>query len=97
MGFQIVHRLFDFLKVSESTFQFCLARPIAPLLVAKVEVIHQQVGQRGFFRLFQSVQKKLLLFIQVCNPALQPTDGAADGDRMEIAFNKLVEIPAVFC
>ena len=79
MGFQIVHRLFDFLKVSDSAFQFCLARPIAPLLVAKVEVIHQQVGQRGFFRLFQSVQKKLLLFVQVCDPALQPTNCTADG------------------
>ena len=79
MGFQIVHRPFDFLKVPDSAFQFCLARPIAALLVAEVEVVHQQVGQRGFFRLFQSVQKKLLLFVQVCDPALQTTDGAADG------------------
>jgi len=79
MGFQVVHSPFDFLKVPDSAFQFCLARPIATLFGAEVEVIHQQVGQRGFFRLFQSVQKKLLLFVQVCDPALQPTDGAADG------------------
>ena len=56
-----------------------LARPIAALLIAEIEVVHQQVGQRWFFRLFQSVQKKLLLFIQVCDPALQPPDGVADG------------------
>ena len=79
MGFQVVHRLPNLLKVSDSAFQFCLARPIAPLLVAKVEVIHQQVGQRGFFRLFQSVQKKLLLFVQVCDPALQPESPAPAG------------------
>ena len=79
MGFQIVHRPFDFLKVPDSAFQFCLARPITALLVAKVEVVHQQVGQHGFLPLFQSVQKKLLLFVQVCNPALQTTDGATDG------------------
>ena len=79
MGFQIVHRPFDFLKVPDSAFQFCLARPIAALLVAEVEVVHQQIGQRGLLRLFQSVQKKLLLLIQVCDPALQPTDGTADG------------------
>ena len=79
MGFQIVHRPFNFLKVSDSAFQFCLARPIVALLVAEVEVVHQQIRKRGFFCLFQSVQKKLLLFVQVCNPALQPTDGAADG------------------
>ena len=30
-------------------------------------------------RLFQCVQKKLLLCVQVCDPALQPTDGTADG------------------
>ena len=41
MGFQVVHRPFDFLKVPDSAFQFCLARPIAALLVAKVEIIHQ--------------------------------------------------------
>ena len=79
MSLQVVYRPFDFLKVPNSAFQFCLARPIAALLIAEIEVVHQQVGQRGFFRLFQSVQKKLLLFIQVCDPALQPTDGAADG------------------
>ena len=73
MGFQIVHRPFDFLKVSDSAFQFCLARPIAALLVAEVEVIHQQLGQ------FQCIQKNLLLFIQVCDPALQPTNRTADG------------------
>ena len=49
------------------------------LLVAEIEVVHQQVGQRGLLRLFQCVQKKLLLFSQVCDPALQPTDGTADG------------------
>ena len=79
MGFQIVHSPFNFLKVPDSAFQFCLARPIAALLIAEVEVVHQKVGQRGLFRLFQSVQKNLLLFGQVCDPALQPTDGAADG------------------
>ena len=75
MGFQRVHRPFNFLKVSDSAFQICLARPIVALLVAEVEVVHQQIRKRGFFRLFQSVQKKLLLFVQVCDPALQPTDG----------------------
>ena len=89
MGFQIVHRLFDFLKVSDSAFQFCLARPIAPLLVAKVEAIHQQVGQRGFFRLFQSVQKKLLLFVQVCDPALQPTNCTADGLHQAVSGSNI--------
>jgi len=79
MGFQIVHRPFDFLKIPDSAFQFCLARPIAALLIAEVEVVHQKVGQRGLFRLFQSVQKKLLLFVQVCDPALQTTDCTADG------------------
>ena len=79
MGFQIVHRPFNFLKVPNSAFQFCLARPIAALLIAEIEVVHQQIGQCGLLRLFQSVQKKLLLFVQVCDPALQPTDGAADG------------------
>ena len=79
MGFQIVHRPFDFLKVPDSAFQFCLARPIAALFAAEIEVVHQQIGQCGLLRLFQSVQKKLLLFVQVCDPALQPTDGAADG------------------
>ena len=79
MGFQIVHRPFDFLKVSDSAFQFCLARPIAALLVAEVEVIHQQVGQHWLLGLFQCIQKNLLLFIQVCDPALQPTNRTADG------------------
>ena len=79
MSFQIVHRPFDFLKVPDSAFQFCLARPIAALLIAEIEIVHQKVGQRGFLCFFQSVQKKLLLFVQVCDPALQPTDGAADG------------------
>ena len=41
MGFQIFHSPFDFLKVPDSAFQFCLARPIAALLVAEIEVIHQ--------------------------------------------------------
>ena len=62
MGFQVVHARLTSSKVSDSAFQFCLARPIAALLIAEIEVVHQQVGQRGFFRLFQSVQKKLLLF-----------------------------------
>ena len=81
MGFQIVHSPFDFLKVPDSAFQLCLARPIAALLVAEIEVVHQQVGQRGFICLclFQSIQKKLLLFVQVCDSALQPTNCAADG------------------
>ena len=79
MGLQVVHRLPNLLKIPDSAFQFCLARPITALFVAEVEVVHQQVGQRGFFRLFQSVQKKLLLFGQVCDPALQSPDGAADG------------------
>ena len=79
MSFQVVHRLLDFLEVPNGAFQLCLARPIAALLIAKVEVVHQQIRKRGFLRLFQSVQKKLLLFIQVCDPALQPTNRAADG------------------
>ena len=79
MGFQIVHRLFDFLKIPDSAFQFCLARPTAALLVAEVEVVHQQIRKRGLLCLFQSVQKNLLLFSQVCDPALQPTNCAADG------------------
>ena len=79
MGFQIVHRPFDFLKVPNSAFQFCLARPITALLIAEIEVVHQQVGQRGLFRLFQSVQKKPLLFVQVCDPVLQTTNCTADG------------------
>ena len=54
MGFQVVHRLFDFLKVPNSAFQFCLARPIAALLVAEIEVVHQQVGQRGLCLLYTS-------------------------------------------
>ena len=44
MGFQVVHRPFDFLKVSDSAFQFCLARPIAALFAAEIEVVHQQIG-----------------------------------------------------
>ena len=79
MSFQIINSPLDFLKVPDSAFQFCLARPIAALLVAEIEVVHQQIRKRGFFRLFQSVQKKLLLFVQVCDPALQSTDGTADG------------------
>ena len=78
-SFQIIHRLHDFGKVTGSTFYLRLARPIAALLVAEVEVLHQQVGQRGFLRFFQSIQKKLLLFVQICNPVLQSPDGAADG------------------
>ena len=79
MGFQIVHRLFDFLKIPDSAFQFCLARPTAAPLVAEVEVVHQQIRKRGLLCLFQSVQKNLLLFVQVCDPALQPTNCTADG------------------
>ena len=79
MGFQVVHRLPNLLKVPDSAFQFCLARPIAALLIAEIEVVHQQVGQRGLLRLFQCVQKNLLLFSQVRDPALQPTNCAADG------------------
>ena len=79
MSFQIINSPLDFLKVPDSAFQFCLARPTAALLIAEIEVIHQQVGQRGLLRLFQCVQKNLLLFSQVCDPALQPTDCAADG------------------
>ena len=66
-----------------------LARPIAALLVAKIEVIYQQVGQRGLLRLFQSVQKKLLLFVQVCDPALQPTNCAADGLHQTIGCTNI--------
>ena len=89
MGFQIVHSPFDFLKVPDSAFQFCLARPIAALLIAEIEIVHQKVGQRGLLRLFQSVQKKLLLFVQVCNPALQSTDGAADGLHQAIGSSNI--------
>ena len=42
-----VHSPFDFLKVPDSAFQFCLARPIVALLVAEVEVVHQQIRKRG--------------------------------------------------
>ena len=55
------------------------AASFAALLIAEIEVVHQQIGQCGLLRLFQSVQKKLLLFVQVCDPALQPTNCAADG------------------
>ena len=79
MGFQILDRLHDLGKVTGSTFYLRLARPIAALLIAEVEVVHQQIGQCWLFRFFQSVQKKLLLFIQICDPALQPTDGVTNG------------------
>ena len=78
MSFQIIHRLHDFGKVTGGTFYLRPTRPIAALFVAEIEIVHQQIGQCGFLRLFQSVQKKLLLFVQVCNPALQTTDGTAD-------------------
>ena len=89
MGLQVVHRLPNLLKVPDSAFQFCLARPIAALLVAKIEVIHQQVGQRGLLRLFQCVQKNLLLFSQVCDPALQPTNCAADGLHQAVSGSNI--------
>ena len=40
MSFQVVHRLPNLLKVPDSAFQFCLARPIAALLGTKIEIIH---------------------------------------------------------
>ena len=79
MSFQIIDRLHDFCKVTGCAFYLRLTRPFAALLIAEVEVVHQQIGQRGFLCLFQCIQKNLLLFGQVCDPALQPTDGAADG------------------
>ena len=79
MGFQIIDRLHDFGKVTGSTFYLRLARPIVALFVAEVEVVHQQIGQCWLLGLFQCVQKNLLLLRQVCDPALQPPDGAADG------------------
>ena len=63
MGFQIINSLHDFGKVTGGTFYLRPTRPVAALLIAKVEVVHQQIRKRGFLRLFQSVQKKLLLFI----------------------------------
>ena len=79
MNLQVVHRLPNLLKVPDSAFQFCLARPIAALFVAEIEIVHQKVGQLWLLGLFQCIQKNLLLFVQVCDPALQTTDGAADG------------------
>ena len=89
VSFQIIDCLHDFGKVTGSTFYLRLARPIAALLIAEVEIIHQQVGQRGFLRLFQSVQKKLLLFIQICDPALQTTDGTADGLHQAVSGSNI--------
>ena len=63
MGFQIVHRPFDFLKVSGQCISVLpFARPIAALLVAEVEVIHQQVGQHWLLGLFQCIQKESASF-----------------------------------
>ena len=69
VSFQIIDCLHDFGKVTGSTFYLRLARPIAALLIAEVEVVHQQVGQRWLLGLFQCIQKNLLLFVQVCDPA----------------------------
>ena len=93
MGFQVVHRPFDFLKVPDSAFPFCLARPIAALFVAEIEIVHQQIGQRCLLGLFQCIQKNLLLFGQVCNPVLQTTNGAADGLHQAVGCTNIpVEI-----
>ena len=89
MVFQIVHRPFDVLKVPDSAFQFCFARPIAALLIAEIEIVHKKVGQRGLLRLFQCVQKNLLLFVQVCDPALQTTNCTADGLHQAVGHTNI--------
>ena len=78
-SFQIIHRLHDFGKVTGGTFYLRPTRPVAALLIAEVEVVHQKVGKLWLLGLFQCIQKELLLFGQVCDPALQTADGAADG------------------
>ena len=79
VGLQIINSLHDFVEVTGRTFQLRLARPIAALLIAEIEIVHQKIGQRWLLGLFQCVQKNLLLFGQVCDPALQTSDSAANG------------------
>ena len=81
MGFQIVHRPFNFLKVSDSAFQFCLARPIVALLVAEVEVVHQQIRKRGVETFLGNLNRD----IRAANSLMQSIRSAIRGLQRWIA------------
>ena len=76
--FQLGGRL-DFLKVPDSAFQFCLARPIpVRCSLREIEVIHQQSWTVWVPSPFRSVREEAASFRSGSDPALQLTNRAAD-------------------